>query len=248
MPFRGCVCTLQRLLLEPSRCRIRQCLLAGITVPVAFAPFSHPSPAPCFTFSPSLLLFWNPLTRPFTAFGLLGTKQSLTVTQSTRNPSRNPAAKAVSSGNRICGNGCLCTPLLTLPLIPDTLKSPFLCTLSMTKTPEASQLSLFLYFLLSLANCWNSVRCVTSEPGLCWGGFASPCSSWRKKTQAWEKSGSCQCRDSAKGSHYQVSNFGGKKGAEEKKKKAWRTLVLLGKPGELLEGGEDFEAIGCSVK
>lgn len=172
MPFRGCVCTLQRLLLEPSRCRIRQCLLAGITVPVAFAPFSHPSPAPCFMFSPSLLLFWNPLTRPFTAFGLLGTKQSLTVTQSTRNPSRNPAAKAVSSGNRICGNGCLCTPLLTLPLIPDTLKSPFLCTLSMTKTPEASQPSLFPYFLLSLANCCG-IQSDVSHLNLDFAGEAS---------------------------------------------------------------------------
>lgn len=44
-------------------------------------------------------------------------------------------------------------PHLTLPLIPDTLKSPFLCTLSMAKAPEASQPLLFPYFLLSLANC-----------------------------------------------------------------------------------------------
>lgn len=123
-------------------------------------------------FSPSLLLFWNPLTRPFTPIGLLGTKQSLTVTQSTRNPSRNPAAKAVSSGNRICGNGCLCTPLLTLPLIPDTLKSPFLCTLSMTKTPEASQPSLFLYFLLSLANCCG-IQSDVSHLNLDFAGEAS---------------------------------------------------------------------------
>lgn len=33
-----------------------------------------------------------------------------------------------------------------------------------------------------------------------------------------------------------------------KRKQAWRTLVLLGKRGELLQGGEDFEAFGCSVK
>lgn len=35
---------------------------------------------------------------------------------------------------------------------------------------------------------------------------------------------------------------------EQEKKKAWRTLVLLRKPGELLQGGEDFETFGHSVK
>lgn len=39
-----------------------------------------------------------------------------------------------------------------------------------------------------------------------------------------------------------------KKEQGKKKKQAWRTLVLLRRPGELLEGGEDFEVLGHSVK
>lgn len=82
-------------------------------------------------------------------WSMLGAKQALAVTQSMRNSSRNPAARAVFSGG--CGSGWHCTK--PFPFIPDTLKSPFLCTLSMTKTLGAGQPLAFPYFLLPLANC-----------------------------------------------------------------------------------------------
>lgn len=115
----------------------------------------------------------------------------------------------------------------------------------MTKTLEASQL--FPYFLLALANCCG-IQSDVSHPnlGIAREGSLLLALHEEKRPQPWENSGSCpECRDLAKGSHYQISNFGGEKGAGKKK---WRALVLLGKLGELLEGGEDFEAFEHSVK
>lgn len=65
-----------------------------------FCSILPPLSAPCFTFSPSRCFFGTLLPGRSHPLGVLGTKQTLTVTQSTRNPSRNAAAKAVFSGKR----------------------------------------------------------------------------------------------------------------------------------------------------
>lgn len=70
----------------------------GIVIPVAFAPFSRSFPAPCLVFSPSCCSFGTLLPGRSHPLSVLGTKQALTVTQSVRNPSRHPAAKAVYLG------------------------------------------------------------------------------------------------------------------------------------------------------
>lgn len=73
----------------------------------SLAPFSQPFPARCLVFSHSCCFSGTLLPGSSHPLIVLGTEQTLAVTQSMRNPSRNPAAKAVISGG--CGSGCHCT-------------------------------------------------------------------------------------------------------------------------------------------
>lgn len=119
----------------------------------------------------------------------------------------------------------------------------------MTKTPEASQPSLFLYFLLSLANCCG-IQSDVSHLNLDFAGEASLLLALHgeKRPKLGKSQGPANVEIQPRAPITRFPTLVVKKEQRRKKKKAWRTLVLLGKPGELLEGGEDFEAIGCSVK
>lgn len=144
MLFRGCICILQRTFLKLSRCGNRQYIPtlgepAGI-IPLAFTLLTHPFSVLCLTFSPSRCCYGTHLPGGLRPLSMLWANENQIEIWSIRNPSRNMLAKAVFSENGVHGCGFHCVLRLTLFIIPNTFKSSFLCTSSMTtKTLEPSQ-------------------------------------------------------------------------------------------------------------